>query len=389
METPLVSIVINNYNYAQFLGSAIESALNQDYEHSEVIVVDDGSQDDSVDVIAGYGDRIQPVLKENGGQSSALNAGFAASQGEIVIFLDADDLLVPLAARMVVDAFQGQPEMSRVQYRMGVIDAAGKGTGETKPAEHVPVPSGDIRRQVLHFPFDVSWLPTSGNAFAAHVLRRIMPIPGEYGRLNADYYLVHTAPLFGPVFFLDQVLAYYRVHGSNNFERPNGSIDLRRLRSTIHYDELTFQWIRRRAQEAGLDQRFDIPERNHSVSTAASRLTSLKLEPEAHPLKEDRPLPLVLLGLRSALRRFDTSMPARWVFWAWFIIMGLSPRRLARWWAGLFFFPERRKIFTRLLGRLHDRRASIKRQGAGGEVEISPGRLAQKQAGNQARGEEG
>jgi glycosyltransferase involved in cell wall biosynthesis len=381
----MVSIVINNYNYAQFLGSAIESALNQDYESCQVIVVDDGSRDASFKVIESYSDRVLPLLQENKGQSSALNTGFAASQGDIVIFLDADDLLEPSAVRRVVEAFQKQPELARVQYRLGVIDSSGETTGETKPSGHVPVPSGDIRRQVLQFPFDVSWLPTSGNAFAARVLRRIMPIPEQYGRINADYYLVHTAPLFGPVLFLDQVLAYYRVHGENNFERAEGSLDLERLRSTIHYDELSFQWIRRRAREAGLEQQFGVPVRNHSVSTAASRLASLKLEPQEHPLQGDRLLPLIILGMRSALRRFDTSMSARLVFCAWFLIMGLAPRRLARWWADLFFFPERRKAFSSLLGRLHKQHAS-KRRRASRKVESSPGKPAPTK---QAEGEEG
>src|SRR5215217_1250210 len=92
---PFVSVVVNNYNYGRFLGEAIDSALAQTYPRTEVVVVDDGSTDDSCSVIAGYDGRVVPVLKENGGQASAFNAGFAASRGDIVIFLDADDYLFP------------------------------------------------------------------------------------------------------------------------------------------------------------------------------------------------------------------------------------------------------------------------------------------------------
>jgi glycosyltransferase involved in cell wall biosynthesis len=70
VRQPLVSVIINNYNYGRFLGEAIDSVLNQTYQRTETIVVDDGSTDNSREIIAGYGDRIIPVLKANGGQNS-------------------------------------------------------------------------------------------------------------------------------------------------------------------------------------------------------------------------------------------------------------------------------------------------------------------------------
>ena len=99
---PLVTILINNYNYGRFLKDAIDSALNQTYRNLEVIVVDDGSTDDSREIIAAYGNKITSVLKENGGQASALNAGFAASRGEIICLLDSDDSFDPCKVERVV-----------------------------------------------------------------------------------------------------------------------------------------------------------------------------------------------------------------------------------------------------------------------------------------------
>jgi glycosyltransferase involved in cell wall biosynthesis len=189
---PLVSIIVNNFNYGQFVAQAIESALQQTYTQVEVIVVDDGSSDDSHQIIQGYGERIVLILKENGGQASALNAGFAASHGEIVVFLDADDLLLPSMVKDVVEVFLTRQEIIRVQYQMAVIDEFGKHTGAVKPERHIPVPSGDVHKQALSFPFDMPWLPTSGNVFSAKVLRQIMPIPEDrYGSAGADWYLVH------------------------------------------------------------------------------------------------------------------------------------------------------------------------------------------------------
>ena len=99
----LISIIINNYNYGRFLAAAIDSALHQTYANTEVIVVDDGSTDDSKKIIAGYGNRIRPVLKTNGGQASAFNAGFAASTGDIICMLDSDALFYPNKAQILAD----------------------------------------------------------------------------------------------------------------------------------------------------------------------------------------------------------------------------------------------------------------------------------------------
>src|SRR5215469_1766841 len=82
-KLPLASIVISSYNYGRFLPDAIDSALGQTYSRTEVIVVDDGSADHSREVIAGYGERVLPLWKDNGGQASALNAGYRASKGEV------------------------------------------------------------------------------------------------------------------------------------------------------------------------------------------------------------------------------------------------------------------------------------------------------------------
>src|ERR1700678_3861883 len=91
MSQPLVSIIIPTYNRAEYLGQAIDSALAQSYRPIEIIVVDDGSTDDTQGVAARYGDRIRYIHKANGGASSARNAGFAAASGEVLALLDSDD----------------------------------------------------------------------------------------------------------------------------------------------------------------------------------------------------------------------------------------------------------------------------------------------------------
>jgi glycosyltransferase involved in cell wall biosynthesis len=96
----MISIIIPNYNGAKFLREAIDSALDQQGVELEVIVVDDGSTDDSREIIESYGDRIRTIFQHNQGACAARNAGLAIARGESVFFLDSDDLLYP-------DALQG------------------------------------------------------------------------------------------------------------------------------------------------------------------------------------------------------------------------------------------------------------------------------------------
>ena len=92
MMPPLVSVVISNYNCGRFLAAAVDSALHQSYPNKEVIVVDDGSTDDSLDVLRAYADRVRIVAQANRGVSGARNEGIRQSRGEFVAFLDADDV---------------------------------------------------------------------------------------------------------------------------------------------------------------------------------------------------------------------------------------------------------------------------------------------------------
>src|SRR5687768_2353721 len=113
MTQPLVSVVITNYNYADFVGAAIESALAQRYEPIEVVVVDDGSTDDSRDVISRYHE-IVAVFQPNGGQTSALNEGFRVARGDWICMLDADDLLKPGAIEHGMT--KAGPRVAKIQW---------------------------------------------------------------------------------------------------------------------------------------------------------------------------------------------------------------------------------------------------------------------------------
>lgn len=211
----LVSVVISCFNYERFVGEAIRSALEQDSSDTEVIVVDDGSEDRSREVIAAYRERVTVISKENGGQASALNIGFRSCRGDVVIFLDADDLLLPGAALAVTRAMS-DPAVAKAHWSLPIVDAQGRRTGVVQDPE---LAEGDLRPHVLREgPLSDETMPNppmSGNAFSRWFLERVMPIPEAPYRTGADEYLFGLAPAFGRIVRLAPQ-SLYRVHGDND-----------------------------------------------------------------------------------------------------------------------------------------------------------------------------
>jgi glycosyltransferase involved in cell wall biosynthesis len=210
-----VSIIINNYNYERFLNEAIDSALSQSCPNIEVIVVDDGSTDGSREIIAGYGKKIIPVLKENGGMGSTFNAGFKASGGEIVLFLDSDDVLHNTAAEKARRLF-GNKDTAKAHWSLWEIDEKGRKTGGVIP--HQVLAEGNLLEAVIERGPDAYLSPpTSGNAWSRRFLEAVLPMPEPEFRQHADAYLFALAPLFGLVKTIPEPQAYYRIHGNNDY----------------------------------------------------------------------------------------------------------------------------------------------------------------------------
>ena len=105
-----VSVVIPTYDRADFVREAIASVLQQDYPHVELIVVDDGSHDGTAAVVSGFGTAVQYLWQENRGVSAARNRGVAASTGDLIAFLDSDDLWLPSKVSAQVAYFEAHPD---------------------------------------------------------------------------------------------------------------------------------------------------------------------------------------------------------------------------------------------------------------------------------------
>jgi Glycosyl transferase family 2 len=238
----LVSVLIPSYNYARFLPEAIESVLAQTYPRIETIVVDDGSTDNSREVIASYDDRLISVFKENGGQTSALNAAFEQSSGDLISFLDADDAFEPEKVERVVAAAQRVPQAHLIHHQMQIVDESGKAMHRPFPAR---VPDGDIRALVAR---TGGWFPhpvMSGLTFTRAYAQRLFPVLTEQrsverGRSHVlpvivDTYLAGPAALLAPVAGIQAPLTRYRVHGRNiSFEtQPTSEAQLLRYRAEV------------------------------------------------------------------------------------------------------------------------------------------------------------
>ena len=216
-ETPLVSVIIVNYNYGALIGAAVDSVLGQTYSKFELVICDDGSKDNSRDVIAAYArshpDLIRPVFKENGGVASALNAAFEHSTGDIISFLDADDLFAADKLERVVRAFSEANDVGLVVNRMAKLASGGEMAGLIP--QFGKLDRGWLRDKVLAGGGHWSFAPTSGLSLSRACADRIFPIPEDEFRTEADSYIYTHATLFWRVAAIDEPVSTLRLHSSN------------------------------------------------------------------------------------------------------------------------------------------------------------------------------
>ena len=219
MSAPLISVLIDTYNYGGYVEEAIESVLGQDFpcEQREILVVDDGSTDDTAERLRKYGDSIRYLRKANGGQASAFNFGFAAARGGIVALLDADDMWFPDKLRRVCETMEKNPDAGMVYHRTQLW----RGGEHVEEDSYFVEVSGHVpanRASLLRYPM----IGTSCLAFRRSALQHVLPVP-EGLRSQADAYLTALIIFVAPVVALPEFLARYRLHGANLFQATAGA----------------------------------------------------------------------------------------------------------------------------------------------------------------------
>ena len=336
------SVLINNFNYGKFVGHAIDSALDQTHA-AQVVVVDDGSTDDSRTAIEGYGSRVQAIFTANGGQAAAMNAGFAVATGDLVLFLDADDLLAPTVVETLLDEWR--PGTVLAQYPLHIID-----TNEHRVGIYPDPPSslsqGDVREELLRtgsFGANV----TSGLAFHREALAQIMPLPSDTLRNAADGYLVRAVAFLGQVQRLGVALGSYRQHETNDSNvcaAPGGLAE--GFRKKIGYVRQELDVTRALAAKHGFQVAPDLGEQN--ADYVGYRLFLLLSDPTTERLVGARrrellprylaarwasrwPLKRRLLAMGVAVAASASSVPVAMRLLTWLH----DPASRPDWWRGV------------------------------------------------------
>jgi glycosyltransferase involved in cell wall biosynthesis len=243
---PSLSIVVNNYNYADYIGSALDSALSQMNAADELVIVDDGSTDNSLEILSAYSDvqAIRLIKQSNQGQMKAVRTGIAVADCDIIVLLDSDDYFLEGYLDRLREIYHTDPDVSFALSKADVIgEASGKPAKMRRSLEKMTFPAGKIgptRCATLMF-YEFVGVPTSGISFRREFVNRILQIPEDVDQtvrlsptlrrilgislqeankngFSADGVIVRCASALNETKYYDDQPGFaYRIHGSNKF----------------------------------------------------------------------------------------------------------------------------------------------------------------------------
>lgn len=305
MASPDVSIVITAYNVESYIGATIDAALAQTYPHCEVVVVDDGSQDNTRAVLAGYGDRIRLFTQPNsGGPARPRNAGIANARGKFVAFCDGDDCMEPDSVAGAVVALEGNPRASLVWGDFVCNDPSGRRHGQRWSDEYTT-----FRQYLESIPSADCWILPASVAFSqllnglflgtssVVVRRQVLEQAGPFDETlpNGDdrEMWLRLARIGDPFLYRDRVAYQYRLH-SNSVSRRG----FRRIPAMINVLERQLVHIADAQLRASVEQRIHGLRFSYAAGLHRAGETTEARRVYAELLRER----VTLMGLRGLAR---------------------------------------------------------------------------------------
>jgi len=211
-----LSVLIDTYNHQGLIEKALGSVLDQDFppDQFEIIVVDDGSTDNTPEIVRQFEPRVRLIRKRNGGQASAFNAGIPACNGEVIAFLDGDDWWARGKLRRVADLFSADSSLGMLGHAF--IETFADGSERVIQPETLACFRLDSAFNADYFRLSRCYFGTSRLALRASVARKALPVP-ESLVFEADEYLFTMASALAPSRVTADPLTYYRVHAGSLF----------------------------------------------------------------------------------------------------------------------------------------------------------------------------
>lgn len=260
-DLPLVTALINTYNYGRYLPFAINSVFEQTYPNLEIVVVDDGSTDHTTEILRQYGGRIRVLRTHNGGQGHTFNIGIPTARGDLLMLLDADDTWLPTKVERMVEEARRRPEAAMLYHRFQNIDNQGREAGQPQP---FTLTNGNYREKYLRSGGSW-WSPiTSVLAFRPDHIKRALPIPTYAVREGADTLLTDFCAVTTQIASVPDCLTLRRLHGANLYAAGRDD-RVYRTRAIRESDVRRIEWrmfaLRQVLKRAGVD--FDINLERH------------------------------------------------------------------------------------------------------------------------------
>lgn len=210
MPEPRISVVIPTYNRQELLIEAIGSVLAQTYQDFEIIVVDDGSTDNTEEKIQPYLSRVRYIKQRNQGVAAARNAGIRHAKGEYLCFLDSDDIWLPEKLSTQIAFADKHPQYGLIATEIQGIDDSKKKVGTNKAAKYT-IRNGNVADDLLFG----NWIQTSTVMVPSRCLEAVGCFDEDVGQFGEDWLMWMRIAVRYPVYFLPEALILYRYHSES------------------------------------------------------------------------------------------------------------------------------------------------------------------------------